>query len=75
MTQTHPAQLVNKAKRFMRTSNNRRCRPLTGFIDVDNRLAALSKQGDPLKAGTRMVPLEEFRAEIEAEALTADGDK
>jgi hypothetical protein len=59
----------------MRSSNNRRCRPLTGFLDVENRLTALSKQGDPLKAGTRMVPLEEFRAEIEAQALTPDGDK
>jgi hypothetical protein len=44
------------------------------FLDADNRLAALSKQGDPLEAIARLVPWEEFRAEIEA-VLTADGDK
>ena len=34
------------------------------FLDVDKRLAALSKQGDPLEAIARLVPWEEFRAEI-----------
>ena len=45
------------------------------FIDADNRLAALSKQGDPLEAIGRLVPWEEFRVEIEAVVLTADADK
>ena len=45
------------------------------FFDADKRLAALSKQGDPLEAITRLVPWEEFRAEIEAVVLTADADK
>jgi transposase, IS5 family len=45
------------------------------FLDADNRLAALSKQGDPLEAIARLVPWEEFRAEIEFVVLTADGDK
>ena len=45
------------------------------FLDVDNRLAALSKQGDPLEAIARLVPWEDFRAEIEAVVLTADADK
>jgi IS5 family transposase len=45
------------------------------FLDAANRLAALSKQGDPLEAIARLVPWEEFRAEIEAVVLTADGDK
>jgi len=45
------------------------------FLDVDNRLAALSKQGDPLEVIARLVPWEDFRAEIEAVVLTADGDK
>jgi len=45
------------------------------FLDADNRLAALSKQGDPLEAIARLVPLEEFRAEIEAVVLRADSDK
>ena len=42
---------------------------------MDNRLAALSKQGDPLDAIARLVPWEEFRTEIEAAVLTADSDK
>jgi hypothetical protein len=42
------------------------------FLDVDNRLAALSKQGDPLGAIALLVLWEEFRAEIEAVVLTAD---
>lgn len=46
-----------------------------GFFDADKRLAALSKQGDPLEAIARLVPWEEFRAEIEAVVLTADADK
>jgi hypothetical protein len=45
------------------------------FLDVDNRLAALSKQGDPLEAIARLVPWEDFRAEIEGVVLTADSDK
>ena len=45
------------------------------FLDADKRLAALSKQGDPLEAIARLVPWEEFRAEIEAVVLTADADK
>jgi len=45
------------------------------FLDVNNRLAALSKQGDPLEAIARLVPWEDFRAEIEAVVLTADSDK
>src|SRR5450631_679541 len=45
------------------------------FLDVDNRLAALSKQGDPLEAIARLVPWEDFRAEIEAVVLTAESDK
>lgn len=45
------------------------------FFDADRRLAALSKQGDPLEAITRLVPWEEFRGTIEAVVLTADGDK
>ena len=45
------------------------------FLDADNRLAALSKQGDPLEAIARLVPWEEFHAEIEAVVLTADSDK
>jgi IS5 family transposase len=45
------------------------------FLDADKRLAALSKQGDPLEAIARLVPWEEFRAEIEAVVLTADSDK
>jgi transposase, IS5 family len=45
------------------------------FFDADKRLAALSKQGDPLEAIARLVPWEEFRREIEAVVLTADADK
>lgn len=45
------------------------------FFDADKRLAALSKQGDPLEAIARLVPWEEFRAEIEAVVLTAEIDK
>lgn len=45
------------------------------FLDVDNRLTALSKQGDPLEAIARLVPWEDFRAEIEVVVLTSDGDK
>ena len=45
------------------------------FFDAHKRLAALSKQGDPLEAIARLVPWEEFRAEIEAVVLTAEIDK
>ena len=46
-----------------------------GFFDADKRLAALSKQGDPLEAIGRLVPWEAFRGAIEAVVLTADADK
>ena len=39
-----------------------------GFFDADRRLQALSARGDPLEAIDRLVPLESFRAEIEAVA-------
>ena len=40
-----------------------------GFFDADNRLAALSAEGDPLEAIDRLVPWESFRGEIEAAAV------
>ena len=43
-----------------------------GFFDADKRLQALSARGDPLEAIDRLVPLESFRAEIEAVVLTPD---
>ena len=33
-----------------------------GFFDADKRLAALSRQGDPLEAIGRLVPWESFAA-------------
>ena len=33
-----------------------------GFFDADERLAALSKKGDPLEAIAALVPWESFRA-------------
>jgi Transposase domain (DUF772) len=45
------------------------------FFDAANRLAALSKQGDPPAAIAGLVPWAEFRREIEPLALTADADK
>ncbi len=41
-----------------------------GFFDADRRLSALSEKGDPLEAIATLVPLESFRADIEAAALT-----
>jgi transposase, IS5 family len=43
-----------------------------GFFDVDRRLTALSEKGDPLEAIERLVPWEEFRADIEAVVLRPD---
>src|SRR3979411_2847232 len=44
-----------------------------GLFDADKRLAALSAaKGDPLEAIDRLVPLESFRADIEAVVLTPD---
>jgi hypothetical protein len=41
-----------------------------GFFDADKRLAALSKNGDPLEAIAALIPWESFRADIEVMALT-----
>jgi len=46
-----------------------------GFFDADNRLAALSAKGDPLEMINRLVPWEEFRADIEAVVLTPEEKK
>jgi transposase, IS5 family len=43
-----------------------------GFFDTEKRLAALSAKGDPLEAIDRLVPWENFRADIEAVVLTPD---
>src|SRR3981189_3805432 len=43
-----------------------------GLFDADKRLAALSAKGDPLEAIDRLVPWENFRADIEAVVLTPD---
>lgn len=43
-----------------------------GFFDADKRLAALSAKGDPLEAIDRLVPWENFRADIETVVLTPD---
>src|ERR1700730_9090056 len=43
-----------------------------GFFDTDKRLAALSAKGDPLEVIDRLVPWENFRADIEAVVLTPD---
>lgn len=43
-----------------------------GFFDADKRLEALSAKGDPLEAINRLVPWENFRAEIEAVVLTPE---
>src|SRR6202163_506568 len=43
-----------------------------GFFDAEKRLAALSAKGDPLEAIDRLVPWENFRADIEAVVLTPD---
>jgi hypothetical protein len=41
-----------------------------GFFDAERRLAAITAKGDPLEMIARVVPLESFRAEIEAAVLT-----
>ena len=46
-----------------------------GFFDAENRLAALSKKGDPLEAIAALVPWESFRADIEALVLKPDAEK
>ena len=46
-----------------------------GFFDVDKRLAALSKKGDPLEAIAALVPWESFRVDIEAVVLTPDAER
>jgi IS5 family transposase len=43
-----------------------------GFFDADKRLAALSEKGDPLEPIDRLVPWENFRADIEAVVLTPE---
>jgi IS5 family transposase len=43
-----------------------------GFFAADKRLAALSAKGDPLEAIDRLVPWENFRADIEAVVLTPE---
>ena len=43
-----------------------------GFFDADKRLAALSEKGDPLESIDRLVPWENFRADIEAVVLTPE---
>jgi hypothetical protein len=40
------------------------------FFDTHERLAVLSKKGDPLEAIDAIVPWESFRADIESVALT-----
>ncbi|MEP7085368.1 MAG: IS5 family transposase [Betaproteobacteria bacterium] len=46
-----------------------------GFFDASLRLAALSAKGDPLVGISALVPWETFRADIEAVALTPDGER
>ena len=46
-----------------------------GFFDADKRLAALSKNGDPLEAIAALIPWESFRADIEVMALTPEAEK
>src|ERR1700688_1783314 len=46
-----------------------------GFFDADRRLAAITAKGDPLEMIARVVPLESFRAEIEAAVLTPGSEK
>src|SRR3979411_1893530 len=43
-----------------------------GFFDAEKRLAALAGKGAPLEAIDRLVPWENFRADIEAVVLTPD---
>jgi hypothetical protein len=41
-----------------------------GFFDVERRLEAISAKGDPLETIKKIVPWEDFRADIEAVAET-----
>src|SRR5271166_3592971 len=41
-----------------------------GFFGAERRLAAITAKGDPLEMIARVVPFEDFRAEIEAAVLT-----
>jgi transposase, IS5 family len=45
------------------------------FFDAEKRLAAISAKGDPLEMIDRVVPFENFRAQIEAVVLTAANEK
>jgi len=45
------------------------------FFDMDNRLAWLSAKGDPLETLARIMPWEDFRADIEAVVLTPEDKK
>jgi IS5 family transposase len=45
------------------------------FFDADKRLASLSAKGDPLEAIDRLVPWEDFRADIKAVVLTPEEAK
>src|SRR3977135_1828273 len=46
-----------------------------GFFDAERRLAAITAKGDPLEMIARVVPFENFRAEIEAAVLTPVNEK
>src|ERR1700676_2604516 len=46
-----------------------------GVFDADRRLAAITAKGDPLEMIARAVPVESFRAEIEAAVLTPVSEK
>lgn len=46
-----------------------------GFFDVDARLAALSRAGDPLERLSAVVDFEAFRAELEAALPRSDRAK
>ena len=46
-----------------------------GFFDAERRLAAITAKGDPLEMIARVVPFENFRAEIEAAVLTPANEK
>ena len=38
----------------------------TGFFDIERRLEAISANGDPLETIKKIVPWEDFRADIES---------
>lgn len=46
-----------------------------GFFDVDERLAALSRAGDPLQRLASVVDFEQFRADLEAALMRSDRAK